>query len=328
MSSEPLPSPRAHLAASLQLFDALAEASGGLGAFPGAAQWRGHLHRPRALPSVVSARNNGLKMDGYVTRGPDGVAWGFACNDRWEGRAFWAVARGIAADLDALNVAAAAGGYDVARAEALREALGTSSLTISVGFDREGAAPRLKLYLQEAIQGTGVSTVGQLRRHEALLGARLPAGLHDELKVGVVTLDLRADGSHGAKVYLGGAEAQELVETLTRSLPRVARELETLAGALPSPSLASYYYATLRLEDELRVALNPIYDVHRRGFGADGALDDTWDEVRALFAAAGRTDEDIDAVVDTLPSLRLVPTATAVERRATSADLYMAAWPR
>ena len=321
----PLPSPRAHLAASLALFDQLAYTAGGVNAYPGASRWRDLLARPRALPASVPAEQNGLKMDGYITRSEHRASWGLACNDRWEGRAFWRVARTFAeiSTEDGLT-------YDVDSVARLRDALGTSSLTLSVGFDTPGHPPRLKLYLQEAVQGTGIATVAQLRTLDPLLpGSRVPAGLPDDRSVGVLTIDLGSDGSRAAKLYLGGADPWALAKEVGAAVPERAEELAGLAAGVEAAELPSgYAYVTLRLgEGAPRVALNPIFDVHRLGFSDPSSLDEAWRGVQRLFRAAGKDPEELAELRAALPALRLVPTAAALERDGTSADVYIAAWP-
>jgi len=322
--SAPLPSPRAHLAASLSLFDALAGAAGGAQRFPGAEAWRALVARPRALPASVPPSMNGMKCDGYLTRSDAGPAWGFACNDRFEGRAFWGIARRLA---DALP-----GDYAIDEAIALRDALATGSgLTISVGFDAPGQPPRLKLYIQESSWGTGVGTVGALRAlGSEAVGAVIPDTLPDDLTAGVVTVTLLADGSRRCKLYFGESDLQALALQMAAALPEQRQELQRLAEtmAATSPSAPCFYYATVRLGRDVRVAVNKIYEHERLGFGANrGAWGDAWGEVERLFRAAGRGIEPIVALREKLATLLLVPTATAVERRGQSADVYLAAWP-
>jgi len=324
--STPLPSPRAHLAASLRLFDVLAERAGGIHAFPGAELWRAILNRPRALPAAVIPSLNGLKFDGYLTRSSAGPSWGFACNDRWEGRALWRVARRLAEELP--------GDYDIDAVESLRDALGGApSLTISLGFDRPGQAPRLKLYLQETSWGQGVASVADLRAMSPeVSGAPLPPGLPDALRPGVVTMGLLSDGRHTVKLYLGGSHAEALARKTASALPEHSGELAELATGMgeTSPSTPSYHYVTLRIGPPLRVALNKIYEHERLGFGADrGALRRAWSEVQALFTHAQQTIgwDELRVLRSSLPDLLVVPTATALEKHGRSADVYLAAWP-
>lgn len=326
MSATRLPSPRAHRAASLRLFDALAEASGGMEAFPGAEVLRRVLGRPRAVPAAVPAAANGLKYDGYLTRSRGTDAWGFTCSDRYEGRTLWRVVEELAADLPGDRAALPA-------ARRFAEGL-DASLQISVGFDAPGEPPRLKLYLQERRWGDGVATIDGLReRARALLGAELPAGL-GELAVGVVTVDVVGGPNGGArlKLYAGGADRWALVRRIGAGVPGVADELATLAGGLDRAEVreAGFHYVTLRVTEDPerpRVALNPIYDVHRLGF-RDGDLRGAWDEVDRLFAVAGVDGGPLRDVRATLDDLLLVPTATALEAGGTSADAYLSAWPR
>jgi len=317
--TEPLPSPRAHLAATLRLLDGLVPNEG---PWPGADVVRGVLDRPRDLPVSVAADQNGLKYDAYRTHGPDGPAWGIAFNERWQGRAVWRSIEQLAKDLP--------GDYDVASVRRLRGAVPSPSVNVSVGFDAPGRPPRLKIYLQEADWEQGVVTVDGFAALDADLRGHctLPRALDGSRALGVLTVVLHPDGTRGLKAYFGGERPTDAADGLL-DVPEVRVLCDGLAQCCPS---RAWHYLTVRMraDEPARYALNRIWDHTRVGFSTPAALSGAWGEVRALFARAGQTDAfaEIRAAVDALADLRVVPTASAFERGGTSADVYLAAWPR
>lgn len=322
--TEQLPAPRAHLAATLRLVDALVERAGGFDVWPGASAVREVLARPFRLPASVRPEQNGLKYDAYVTEGPDGPAWGVAFNDRWEGRAVWATVEELATRLPD-------GVYDLDRVRAARAAIASSSVNVSLGFDAPGQPPRLKLYLQEADWAEGVLRADAFASlPEAVRGGCvLPEEVPADAPLGVITVVLRPDGSSGLKVYLGGPTPSDAASGLGARWPEVDALADGMAAACPSRP--AFHYLTLRLEEgrEPRFAMNRIWDHVRVGFGTGEALDAAWAEVGALFARAGRDEAfaELASMRGALQDLRLVPTAAAYERGGSSADVYLAAWP-
>ncbi len=321
--TDPLPSPRAHLAATLRLVDALAARAGGSSAWPGGELVREALARPFSLPASVRPDLNGMKYDAYVTEGPAGAAWGVAFNDRWEGRAIWATVDRLATDLP--------GEYDLDWLTALRRAVPSTSVTVSVGFDRAGEAPRLKLYLQEADWSEGVLSAGAFGElgEELRRGCVLPAVVPADQPLGVLTVVLRPDGSGGLKAYVGG----ETAVGAASALGGTSSEVDSLAAGMAAacPSGPAWHYLTIRMEagEPPRYAMNRIWEHVRTGFGDAGALDEAWSEVGQLFARAGRQGafEELRRLRQELGDLRIVPTAAAIEKSGTSADAYLAAWP-
>ena len=108
-------------------------------------------------------------------------------------------------------------------------------------------------------------------------------------------------------------------------LPLAAR----LAALCPLPG---HHYLTVRMAPgtDARYAINKIYNPARIAFDQPRLWRLAWDEIRALFVAAGRSDafDAIDAVATDLgrQGVAVVPTATAFEDEGRSADLYCAAW--
>ncbi len=321
--SEALPSPRAHLAATLRLVDTLATQAGGWSAWPGGQIVREVLDRPLHLPASVRPDMNGLKYDSYITQGPSGPAWGVTFNDRWQGRAIWPVLDALARDLP--------GDYDVDRVQRLRRAVPGTSVNVALGFDTPGRPPRLKVYLQEADWRQGVLTVGAFAGLSPDLrgGCVLPGVLAPERALGVLTVVLRPDGSSGLKAYVGGQSARAVAEVLRGGCPEVDALAAGMAAACPSSP--AWHYLTIRLEEgqEPRYALNRIWEHVRVGFGGPTALEEAWSEVGALFEVAGRgaSFDALRSLRSELGALRLVPTAAAYEAGGTSADVYLAAWP-
>ncbi len=322
--TEPLPSPRAHLAATLRLVDSLATRAGGLSAWPGAALVREVLARPFSLPASVQPDLNGMKYDAYVTEGPSGAAWGVAFNDRWEGRAIWTTVERLARELP--------GEYDLDWLTSLRGAVPSTSVTVAIGFDRAGAPPRLKLYLQEADWSEGVLSAGSFGElsEELRGGCVLPEVIPAAQPLGVLTVVLRPDGSGGLKTYIGAESA----EAAASALAGTSSEVDALAAGMAAacPSGPAWHYLTIRMEagEQPRYAMNRIWEHVRTGFGTARALDEAWGEVGRLFARAGREPafDELRGLREELGDLRVVPTAAAFERRGTSADAYLAAWPR
>lgn len=311
MPSGPLPSPRAHLAASLRLLDALA--AGGEDRWPGLAVVRRWLARPRSLPASAPG---GLKLDGYRTAS-GGSAWGMTCNDRWEGRPFWRVVEGLAKELD--------GDWAVEPLRRVRGELSGASVTLGIGFDAPGHGPRLKIYFQEPSWRQGVASVAQVRE----LVAGVPDSLPGDEAVGVVAASLDGAGGLAWKLYLGG-EGSTLAERAATWLPERADELAMLSRCLEQTGNSPFTYLTLRLgAGAPRVALNPIYEVTPQ-WERPTRREQVWGEVRALLELAGRDAawselEDLQAL---LSDVLLLPTATAIEAGGRSADVYVAAFPR
>ena len=311
MSSGPLPSPRAHLTASLRLFDALA---GEQDRWPGLEVVRRWLARPRSLPASAPG---GLKLDGYRTAS-GGSAWGMTCNDRWEGRAFWRVVEGLAEELD--------GNWALEPLRRVREELTGASVTLGVGFDAPGRPPRLKVYFQEPSWRQGVGSVAEARG----LVAGVPDGLPDEMSVGVVAASLDAAGGLAWKLYLGSEDASELAEQAGGWLPERVDELAALARCLEQTADSPFTYLTLRLgAGAPRVALNPIYEVTPQ-WEQTACREQAWAEVRSLLELAGRGAawSELEALQQDLSDVLLLPTATAIEDGGHSTDVYVAAFPR
>lgn len=313
------PPPRAHLAGTLALVRRFAAWAGDPPELPALLAL---LDRPEALPDAVRPEDNSLKYDAYLTRGPAGPAWGVAVGDRYEGPAMLPALRALLARLG--------GRYALEPALALREALPGASpaLTVALGFDAPGRPPRVKLYLQEERWGEGVGLAGPLG---ALLAARpggaaLPTWVAEDTPVGVLTVELGAEGQTRYKAYLGGPSPG----ALARGAPAELLDLAARLGSVCS-GVKGWYYATLRLRPGAPpgLAINKIYDHMALGFsGRPQALEAAWAEIAALFRGAGR-----EAVLDQLhaaladePGLRVVPTATALEAEGRSVDLYCAAW--
>lgn len=311
-------SPRAHLAGTLALVAQLARRGG---PSPGLDPLRRFLDRPAALPTAVDPAQSGLKYDAYLTRGPQGAAWGVAVNDRHEGPA---MAPAVEALLGALGAEAA-----LPAARALADDLGGAGpeLTVALGFDVPGAIPRIKLYLQERRWGEGLATAGALSARLAALpgGCALPAWVPADQPVGVLTVERLPGGGQRFKAYIGGPDPRALLPEAPLALRALA---DQMAAVCPAPG---WHYATLRLRPGAApgLAINKIYDVNALAFTeSPGRLEAAWAEVEALFAAAGRTAAwaELDALRRSLPDTLLVPTATALEAGGESVDLYCGAW--
>ncbi len=305
------PGPRAHLAGTLALVDRFASLAGGHPELP---RLRALLDRPDALPERVAASADGLKYDAYLACGASGTAWGVTINDRHEPAALRA----------ALAPVAAAWGADLDRLRPLQAALGGDAvLTVAAGFDAPDRPPRLKLYLQEDRWGAGLASAEDVDALIEPLGCALPAWIDPARRVGVVTLQFRG-GVASAKAYLGAATAADAA---------AGSPAEDLAARLAELCpLPGFHYLTVRMDPGAppRYAINKIYNPARIAFDEPRLWRVAWDEVGALFAAAGRaaTFEAIDAVVRDLgrSGVAVAPTATAFEDGGRSADLYCAAW--
>jgi hypothetical protein len=316
--SEPLviPTPRSHLLGTLRLVDVFEALTG---AEPALVALRRFVDRPEALPSWVRPEENSLKYDAYLTRHAQGFAWGLSTCDRYDDV------------LPLIELIEGIGGrYRPEAVRALEHALAGSvppMQAVAVGFDRPGVAPRIKVYFQEARWGEGIGTAAAVQAALAVAapGCCMPAWVADDRPVGVVTIELRPDARITAKAYLGGASPEAAAGDApaeARALARTMAEVSTLPGG--------YFYLTLRLDPErpCRYAMNRIYNHVQLGFADGGAgLDAGWADVARQFECAGQAAalHDLRARVGA-PDLRVVPTASALEDEARSADVYFAAW--
>jgi hypothetical protein len=282
---------------------------------------RALIDRPAALPAGAEQADVGLKDDVYWSMGPSGPRWGVTINDRYERAGFQhELARFVQAiggdyRLDALSVARAA-------------LPGTRpALTFAVGFDAESAPPRLKLYLQEDRWGEQVSSAAAVRALAERLvpGVQWPSWLDPERPIGVVALELHAKGAVGLKLYLGAASADEAAGAAP---PRVRTLARVLGEA--SPLAPAYHYLTVRLgAAPPRYAINKIYDAVRLADPSSrSALREAWADVAGLFSAAGREQAfaQLAPLIKSSPALRVAPTASALEGRADSVDVYFSAF--
>lgn len=296
---DPVPPPRAHHRGTVGLVERIARLGGGETHLPAL---RDLLGDASELPE---RGDGGLKFDAYLARGATRRAWGLTVNSRWDARAldrFEAFARRWDA------------GYAWDRVGPLWDRLG-GVLTLGVGFDAPDRPPRLKLYVQEDAWGAGVLDAAEAA---ALTGRDLPSWVSGRL--GVVTLELHAGGATSWKVYVGGATPELAVHSAPEPVQRLARRLARLCPLQPS-----WTYATIRLGDEPRYALNKIYD-HTRALA--GPASAPWRDVASLFSGAGRSAE-LEALlreIRGMPGVRVLPTATAVEDDGGSVDVYCAAW--
>ncbi len=313
-----VPSPRAHLAGTLALIDAFERITGG---HPQAADVRALLDRPGDLPAEVSSRDNTLKYDAYLARGASTNAWGIAVNDRWDADTL----RPLITEL------AERWGYDLSPYHRLREAVRGASpaLTTSFGFDAADRRPRFKLYLQEDVWNTGVGSPRELASvlEHCAPGCRFPSWLAADRSLGVITMQFHDDGQVSLKAYVGGASPGQAIGDNAPS------DVHALADAMAQacPLADSWYYLTVRMVPgaDHRYAINKIYNHVSIGFDDEGpSLDDAWADVGALFRRAGRKAAfaELRSAADALPGVRVVPTATALEHGATSADVYCGAW--
>ena len=298
-----LPSPRspaAHLAGTRALLSALARVAGAGALDP---RIDALLGDPAGLPAV----GEGLKYDAYMTSAPDGLAWGFTINSRWEGEValsrFGTFAHALRAD------------YAWDGVEPFWRRSG-GVLTLGVGFDRPGAPPRLKLYAQEDVWGAGLV---EREAAEAQVGAPLPAWWGP--RVDVLTLELMPGGATRWKAYRGAASA----EAAAAGGPPAVVDLAERIGRF-SPLGPAWYYLTARLGETTRFAMNKVY-AHGAVHAARGGAA-AWRDTAALFASAGATPrlEALLREVLALRGVKVVPTATALEGGGRSADVYCAAW--
>lgn len=305
------PEPRAHLRGTVELLGVFRDLSGG---HRDADALFALVDRPESVPAQVERRQFGLKYDCYLARSAAHSAWGIAINDRFEGRA----------SLDAATadfVAGLPGTYDYDQARRIEERFADpgASTTVAVGFDHPDRPPRLKVYLQEELWGTGLATLGELAEET---GVSLPSWLDSGTRTGVATVGLLADGTVRLKTYLGGSDPIGLA----RSAPA---EVQALAAAMASSSPAGegWYYLTIRFDPSgWRYAVNKIYNAVQIGFTRDGGgVDAAWADVGGLFEHAGQLPWLTSLRADFSGRLRVVPTATAVEA-GPSVDVYCAAW--
>lgn len=299
------PPPRAHLDGTLRAAAHLAALAGGRVPADVAAL----LDRPGDLPVALPPEAPALKYDLYLTAAPT-PAWGLTINHNWEGASF---DRALARFL----------GPRAGRVAGLVDALGPiPATTCGIGFDRPGAPPRVKLYLEEAAWDRGLVDAATLRPLAAArLGITVPDWLEDR-PLGVVSLELHPDGTTGLKLYPGGATPA----AAAAGAPGVADLVEILDRTSPGPG---WYYLTVRLRPDAppRLAMNKIVNVVQAAFGEGADETPVWDEVGRLFDAAGQA-EALRALRGrlTLPGLRVVPTAVAVEDGGRSVDVYVGAW--
>jgi hypothetical protein len=303
--------PSAHLAGTLALFDAIASLAGG---HPQASRVRAFIDR--AAPP--GRRDDGLKYDAYLACG-DAVAWGITVNDRGEREPFKADLERLADDW----------GYDLGMLERWQRVLEPRHpvLTAAFGFDAAVRAPRLKLYLQEDAWGRGLCRAGDLGALLASVipGVTLPLWLKPERAIGVVCLVFEPNGT-SAKIYCGGSGAIDAARGAPSEAQRLASDM---AAACPLGD--SFYYLTLRLAGERppAYAINKIYNPMRLARAAaerDRALDDVAELFR--LSACDEPFAELRRMMSELEGrgVRVVPTATALERGSRSADVYLAAW--
>jgi hypothetical protein len=295
--------PSAHRDGTLRLYDRFGALAGG---HPQAAAVRALL----AAAELPGESSYALKYDVYLACGPDGLAWGATVNERWQPRL-------LEGDLAAL-------GHDLGPCRRLRSALG-GELTLSFAFDTPARPLRLKAYVQEARWGDGIGSARALAPllHEIAPGCRWPEWIEPGRSVGVLALQLDAAGA-GIKAYLGGATAAEAAAGAPIAATALAQ-----AMASASPLTPAYHYLTVRLAKgrEPRYAINKIYEVAQIAGGTEARRKRAWSDAKSLFVTQGRRRElrALLAALAPLHTLRVVPTATALEAPAT-VDVYCAAW--
>lgn len=314
-----LPGPRAHLAGTRALVERLLSLAGG---HPQAGALLRLLDREEALPEAVPFEENSLKYDVWLTSAPGSRAFGVAVSDRYEGEAMLPALERLLSELPAR--------YDWEAFLRLRDALwrpGTS-LVCGVGFADPASPPRVKLYVQEERWAEGIARREELRRLAARIcpGARIPEWLPRERPIGVVAMDLVPGGGVRLRAYLGG----DSPEAAARGAPDEARALARIM-AEACPHRPGWYYLTVRMDPDggHRYAVNKIYSHVDLGFSYGGALLELgWRDVGRLFRAAGREEAlgALRAELSTVPGVRVVPTATALEDGGRSADVYCAGW--
>ena len=305
-----MPSPRAHLRGTRRAWAVLAGSEGPAGVV---GRW---LDRPEALPAAVPPAENTLKYDLYLADGPAGPAHGLAVADRWEEGNF-----PVSALLSALG-----GGYALDAAAALRARLSAGAMqTLALGFDRPGAPPRAKLYLQEAVWGAGLGPPGAVEDALRAVLPGLPAAPPLPGPVGVVTVEAPAGAAPRAKLYVGGADPRALAVGLGAETAALAAGI---AAACTHPG--GHWYLTVRLGagQPVRTALNHIYNHVQDGFRDRGAgLAAAWDDVERQVAGTALAPRlaALRRTLDGEGGLRLVPTATAWEPGG-GRDVYFGAW--
>jgi hypothetical protein len=303
--------PEAHRAASLVLFERLADDSGRPAAYEAL---RRLLDRPTPQRAGAQDRSLTLKYDFYVGK-RQGSAWGVAMNDALEGAEH---------PREVLRFARSLGqGYRLAAVQELARRMQRvdASLTFAVGFDAAGSTPRLKFYFQERSWNAGVLRGAGLRGVlETLVpGAELPSFVAPSRAVGVVAVDLTAGGGVAVKAYLGHHDLEELCADAPAEAKALASELKRV-----SPLPGQYHYLTVRARagQPPRYSVNKIYDV--TALVENGRDEDAWADAAGLFELTGdqKTFERLRALTAGLVAL---PTATALEDGGQAADLYVAA---
>ena len=261
------------------------------------------VRRRHAWPRRVPPELATFKHDLYLAGGGSEVAIGIATSDRFEGIGLLVDARHLYADL----------GLDFGPAADLHQRYRRPGTSFVVSVELTGDRPTIKAYVQEDAWGAGVCTVAQLDGPFAQIDAPPDA------RVGVVSVKQRGPQTRW-RAYLGAATA----EALRRLVPASASALPT-EGRVPW----GHYYATLRLSPDgpPRVGLNKVYNTIQLGFGSQvGAQAQVWGEIRALFAAAGRS-AVLDRFTRSFAGGTVVPTAIAHDPSGV-VDLYVATWAR
>ncbi len=313
-----LPSPQAHLRGTLRLLDSLASLAAPPPHWPSVREFIASS----PTPCIAAPHQGILRFDAYLTHRPQGMAFGVTASDRYEGGAFLPRWRSL--------VEGWGGGYDLAPAFNLREALThqTMSVTASFGFDSPGSPPRVKLYFQEERWKEGVGSAGELRKILSPQSTHdlLPDWVSNDREVGVITAEIRPFSPLTVKVYLGGPTA---LDAARGSPPEVGFLARVLASASPLPG--GWYYLTLRLApgQPVRYAINKIYNPILTTFsGEPSGSGEAWQDVGSLFAAAGQSlpFARLKQVLTSLKGCRVVPTASALEEGGRSVDVYCGAW--
>jgi hypothetical protein len=307
-----------HRAASLVLFERLAEACGRPACY---GALRSLLDRPTA-PQATAQRGLTLEYDFYLGRRGGSVAgagaagaWGVTLNDAHEGGRH---AR------DVLRFARSLGGrYQLSALSALAERVRGAdvSLTFAVGFDGPSSGPRLKFYFQERSWNAGVLRWAQLGPLLASLvpGFEPPSFVPPARSVGVVAVDLTPNGDVAVKVYLGGESLPALVAGAPAEVGALADDMARVC-----PLAGQFHYLTVRG----RPGQAPSYSVNK--IYAVTALIESqrtelaWEDAAGLFALTGDR-ATLDKFRSLSAGLLALPTATALEDQSRAADLYVAA---